>query len=811
MNKGSYTFPFWIKTTLTFFLIFLYLGIYCQNNGVLTGRVVDKETSESLVGVNIFQKKDMTIGTTTDFNGHFSITLPKGDYTFTVSYTGMKSMNFDVSIVSGKTINRDIEMIPFSTDFKEIVIRAGKFDKSIESQTVSIEIMSPRLIDARNTTSVETILDMVPGLTILDEEPQIRGGSGFTFGVGSKVAVFIDNLPITAGDAGKTNWSLIPVENIKQIEVVKGASSVLSGASALSGAIYIRTNYPGIQPETKIKLHGGFYSTPLPPSTQWWNGVNYTTGASFLHSRQINKGRTDLVLGGLFSAATSYLGAPVPGPYVVEENDISDSDMANRKARFNFNLRHRSKKITGLDFGINGNIMYEKSSTVFAWLDDTANFYRAYPGAVLLSNNTTYYLDPFVNFYSNLGFKHEFTSRIMHTNNDANNNQSTRSLFVYNNYQFGRSFKNLGNLDLIIGVTSQYTHSYAHLYEASGSPSNYLWNTSVFMEIEKKIGSIFNFSAGVRLESYQMNDSIKDSKPIFRIGTSLKLGQENYLRASLGQGYRFPTITERYIKTTLGSFGVFDNPDLIPETSWNSEIGIKQGFKFANYYGFLDVAIFYQEYNNTIEYLFGFWDPTYEFAIAGFKFVNTGKSKVTGIDVSMNGQIKVSDKFMINTLFGYTYILPVTMQPNYVFTKDYNPGGSTDFSYETTSVNPKDNILKYRFLHTIKMDIETNYDRFSAGISLKYFSKIENLDKAIFDFEDATLGSGGSLQPILYRKYYENHNNGNVVIDARIGYTIGLRHKVSVISTNLLNRMYSLRPLKAEPMRNISLQYILSL
>lgn len=800
-----------LRILLIIFIISNFLVSYSQDHGIFSGRVTDIETSECLVGVNIFQKRDMTIGTVTDFNGYFSLSLPPGEYVFTVSYTGMKSLSIEVTIKSGITEHRDIEMTPFSTDFEEIVVRAGKFDKSIESQTVSIEILNPRLIDARNTESVETILDMVPGLTILDEEPQIRGGSGFTFGVGSKVAVFIDNLPVTTGDAGKTNWSLIPIENVKQIEVVKGASSVLSGASALSGAIYIRTNYPGLQPETKIKLHGGFYSTPEKPAEKWWKGVNYTSGASFLHSQQLSNGQTDLIVGGLFSAGTSYLGAPVPGVNVVDTNDIDDDDMANRKARLNFNLRHRSKKITGLDYGINGNFMLEKSSTVFAWLDDTANFYRAYPGAVLLSNNTTFYLDPYINFYSNIGFKHEFASRIMYVNNDANNNQSTRSLFIYNNYQFSKSFKNLRNLDLIVGVTSQYTNSYAHLYEASGSPSNYLWNTSVYMEIEKKIGNILNFSAGVRLENYQINDSLRDSKPIFRIGTSLKLGKETYLRASLGQGYRYPTITERYIKTTLGSFGVFDNPDLKPETSWNSEIGIKQIFKFAKYYGYFDVALFYQEYNNTIEYLFGFWDSTYTFAIAGFKFVNTGRSKVTGIDISVNGQVKISDKCNLKSIIGYTYILPVTLDPDYVFAEDYNPGGSTEFSYNTTSVNPSRNILKYRFLHTLKMDIEVNYSRFSAGLSLKYFSRMENLDKAIFDFEDATAGSGGTIQRILYRDYFENHNNGNTVLDGRISYKFGLRHRISLISSNLLNRMYSLRPLKAEPMRNITLQYILTL
>ena len=799
------------KLTITLLFILIGLSFFGQNNGVLSGRVIDKATSESLVGVNIFQKKDMTIGTTTDFNGYYSLSLAPGKYIITVSFTGMKSQTIEITIEEGENQQLNIEMEPFSTQFDEVIVRAGKFDKAIENQTVSIEIMSPRLIEARNTESVETILDMVPGLTILDEEPQIRGGSGFTFGVGSKVAVFIDNLPVTAGDAGKTNWSLIPVENIKQIEVVKGASSVLSGASALSGAIYIRTNYPGLQPQTKIKLHGGFYSAPRGPASQWWDGVNYTSGASFLHSQQINKGQTDLVIGGLISASSSYIGAPVPGPYVVDTINLSDSDMANRKARINFNLRHRSKKITGLDYGLNGNFMYNKSSTVFAWLDDTTNFYRAYPGAVLLSNNTTFYLDPYVNFYSDMGFKHEFTNRIMYSNNEANNDQSTMSVFVYNNYQFARSFKNLGNLDFIIGATSQYTYSYANMYQASGSPENYLWNTSVYLEMEKKVGSILNFSAGVRLENYWINDSIKDSKPIFRVGTSLKLGQETYLRASVGQGYRFPTITERYIKTTVGSFGVFDNPDLIPETSWNSEIGLKQGFKFANYYGYFDVALFYQEYNNTIEYLFGFWDSTYTFAMAGFKFVNTGKSKVTGIDISLTGQLKAGDKISINTLFGYTYVLPVTLEPTYVFTKDYNPGGSKDFSYESTSVDPSRNILKYRFLHTVKMDIEFNYSRFSVGLSMKYFSKIENLDQAIFDFEDATVATGGSTQAILYRKYYENHNNGNVVLDGRVSYEIGIRHKLAVISTNMLNRMYSLRPLKAEPMRNITLQYILTL
>jgi len=801
---------FKILFLLISFLLF-HLSSFSQQSGWLSGRITDLETGDPLIGANVYLKTDMSIGSTTDFNGHFQMKSETGKHLFVFSYTGMKSIEKEFNIVSDSIVNVTISMVIFSTQFDEVVVRAGKFDKSIEEQTVSIEVMKPRIIEARNTTSIETILNLTPGLTILDEEPQIRGGSGFTFGVGSKVAVFVDDMPISSGDAGKPNWSLIPIENIKQIEVVKGASSVLSGSAALSGAIYIRTVYPGIKPLTKVNVFGGFYDKPSSPSEKWWSGVNYQGGASFLHSRRIHDGNTDLVLGAFVMTDRSYIGAPVPGSMVVDSSDISDSDMANKKARFNFGLRRRSKKIKGLDFGVNGNLMYSKTSTAFAWLDDTTNFYRAYPGAVLLSNNLTYYFDPFINFYSGMGVKHQFKSRIYSSDNEANNNQSNKVFMMFNQYQFSKSFVNIGGLDFIGGLSSNYTHSNANMYDASGSPENYIWNASVFMEIEKKFGNALNISAGVRVEHFRINDSIRDTKPIFRVGASLKLGQETYLRTSIGQGYRFPTITERYIRTTVGSFGVFNNPDLIPETSWNAELGIKQGFKLNKFYGYLDVAFFYQEYHNTVEYLFGFWDSTYTFAIAGFKFVNTGRSKITGIDFSLNGQAKISDDFEIYSLFGYTYVMPVTLDPDLVFARDYNPGGNNEFSYNSTSVDPSRGILKYRFLHTVKMDLEFVYKRTSLGFSLKYFSRIENLDQAIFDFEDATLATGGTLQPILYRNYFEHHNNGNLIFDTRLSYKFGQYHKIAIIVDNLFNRMYSLRPLKAEPMRKFTIQYNLKI
>ncbi len=787
-------------------------GVVNGQTGIIAARVVEAGTGNSLIGANIYLKTNLLKGTVTDYNGYFQLTLPVGKQQVEVSYTGMKSKIFSVTVKKNATLKlKTIQLVSESYTVQELVVRAGKFNKKLEDQTVSIEVMKPKIIQDRNTRNIATILDLTPGVTILDEEPQIRGGSGFTFGVGSKVGVFVDGMPIASADAGKPDWSFIPIENIRQIEVVKGAASVLSGSSSLSGAIYIRMKYPGLKPHTYVSTYFGTYTAPNKIAKKWWNGLAPITGIAFSHSRRLGDGHTDLVVGGTVSYDHNYQGPAVVIPPIVDSSGITNKDMANRLIRFNFNIRRRSKKTEGLNFGINGNFMKQKKASVMAWLDDTAGFYRGYPGAILVKDQFIFYVDPFINYYSKSGAKHEFISRVMYSNSKANLDQSNRWMVIYNKYEFRQQFKKVGNVDLISGVVSDYNRSVANMYAGSGSDTNYLWNASWYTEVEKKYGDVANLSFGVRFEYFNLNGKIKKLKPVFRFGSSFRVSKATYLRASIGMGYRFPTIAERYIRTKFGTFGVFDNPDLQPESSWNAEIGIKQAIKLKKFRGYADVAFFYQEYKNTVEYLFGFWDSTYRYAYAGFKFVNTGPSRVTGVDISLTGQATFSKHVVLNVMAGYTYVRPVALEPDMVFAHDYNPGGQTAFSYNTTSVNPKSHILKYRFLHTAKLDLELDIHRFAVGTSMRYYSKIVNLDKAIFDFEDATLATGGTMQAILYRKYYYHHNNGNMIWDVRMSYELSKSSKISVLSTNVTNRMYSLRPLKAEPLRNITIQYSMNL
>ena len=169
---------------------------------------------------------------------------------------------------------------------KTVIKSVGRFDQKLEELPISMEVLKPQIITSRNTTTIENVLEQVPGLTIIDNDPQIRGGSGFTFGVGSRVAIVVDGMPLLSGDAGRPEWSYIPVENIEQIEVIKGNSSVLYSASALSGVISIRTAYPRSKPKTVINYSAGAYSIPRSPAANWYGkSLSGFSNLNFLHSR----------------------------------------------------------------------------------------------------------------------------------------------------------------------------------------------------------------------------------------------------------------------------------------------------------------------------------------------------------------------------------------------------------------------------------------------------------------------------------------------------------------------------------------------
>lgn len=250
-----------MRFLITLLLIVSSVGLsYAQQTGTLKGNVVDDDSKESLPGATIQLLKKLSKGTSTDVDGNYTLQLDSGSYKIICAFVGLLSDTFDIDISPGRTTELNIKLKPIAKMLETVVVSSGKFEQKLEELTVSMEVIKSDLIRNKNSTSIETALEQAPGVAIIDNDPQIRGGSGFTFGVGSRVAVVVDGIPLLSGDAGRPEWSYIPIENIEQVEIIKGASSVLYGSSALNGVINIRTAYPRSKPKTIVNYSAGQYS-----------------------------------------------------------------------------------------------------------------------------------------------------------------------------------------------------------------------------------------------------------------------------------------------------------------------------------------------------------------------------------------------------------------------------------------------------------------------------------------------------------------------------------------------------------------------
>ena len=810
-------------------LVFVAMRVEAQD-ATITGKIISKEKGEPLIGANIII--DDTVGTATDLDGKFTITVGPGVHKVLCRFLGCNPHTQTIEIKAGELHQLNIALREEATQLGTVVVSAGKFEQKIEEVTVSMAVINPGLVESKGTTNMETAVNQAPGVQIIDSEPQIRCGSGYSFGAGSRVMIMVDDLPVLSGDAGRPSWNFLPVENLEQIEIIKGASSVLYGSAALSGVINIRTAYPKDKPESKINIQTGIYDNPSRRHAIYWGDANPTySGLNFFHSRKINN--LDLVFGGNFFADQGYIG-PAPDDITVKfggkdtialngqqltgaGNDTVFQYVSQgvgkfeNRARMNANLRYRSKKIEGLDFGVNFNAMYSRFPSVLLMLDTDTGMYRAFPGAITTTLKTIANVDPFINYYGKGGIKHSLRTRMYYEDNNNDNNQANKSVLYYGEYQFQKQFEKIRNLTATTGLMGTYSESNSELYKGneSGTPINFSRNLAFYAQLDKKFYDRITVSAGGRYETFEINETDKESKPVFRAGASARVLKETYIRASFGEGFRFPTIAEKYVRTQVGPMNIYPNENIQSEKSWNAEIGLKQGVKAGEFYGYLDAAVFQQEIKNSLEFNFGkFGVVTDPLNGLGFKSINVGKARIRGVDISLVGQGKLGP-FTLNILAGYTYTQPVTLTPDDTIPTE-TPIYAT-YKLSSSDTSGEFQILKYRFQHLAKADIELTYSKFSLGWSFRYNSFMRNIDKIFLDLDkDSEIVPLKGMLPTGIKDYRDKKNGlGDYVMDLRASYQLSETVKTAIIVNNLLNREYMIRPLNIESPRTFAVQFII--
>ncbi len=145
-------------------------------------------------------------------------------------------------------------------DLDEVVITATRTLRQLSSLPLPAQMISKKEIKSINSVRLIDILNEQTGLVTV---PDYGGGEGIQLqGMDSQYTlILIDGVPLVGRLAGTLDLSRISVGNIKQIEVVKGASSSLYGNEALGGVINIITEKPKWGLRGDAYLRGDSFST----------------------------------------------------------------------------------------------------------------------------------------------------------------------------------------------------------------------------------------------------------------------------------------------------------------------------------------------------------------------------------------------------------------------------------------------------------------------------------------------------------------------------------------------------------------------
>jgi iron complex outermembrane receptor protein len=779
---------------LLFALIFIFLAVLVNSQSLLvSGIVTDAKTKETIPGA-VITIDSLTV--VTDIDGKFEIEVSGAGLILVCNAAGYDEYSIQINATNfpeGKSL--EIFMNVIDNELTTVVVSSGRFEQKLEEVPASVEVIKPYLIEQRASNNLEGALDMVSGLNLIDGQPSIRGGGGFAYGAGSRVMVLVDDMPMLAADAGDARWDFFGIENVAQVEVMKGASSALYGSSALNGVIHLRSKEAGNVPETRFQVLHGFYGDPirsdstgnrrdstgaLDKSMKWWGDQQPVfTAVSFNHLRKLGADM-DLNLGGqLFSDQGYRMG----------ENE--------QRGRLNGSFKWRVKKVKGLVAGVGANAVWRNGGNFLIWENADSGALRPSGGLDTATTSISFFktkqfsVDPYIKYASGR-HRHALRTRYYLTSNDNIGNQSSDAALFFAEYQYQFNLTEFQKLTGGVSVIKNVVNADLYGDHNSLNPSLYLQYDGTFF---KKL----TVSGGFRLERFTMNDTLyvnsivfgKDTlqseiRPVGRLGASYQIHNFTWVRASFGQGFRFPSVAERYVNTIIGALRLFPNPVLQPEMGWNAELGVRQAFKMGSVTGLLDIAGFYSRYKDMIEFNFGLHGPVSlpPFKRLGFKALNLEDALIRGVE----GTITMAAKFKkvdVKVIAGYTFMDPVIQ--------------SNDSLYLLTRSDTTSRMLKYRFRHLVKADILLEWKHWTLGYSFRYFSFMENVD-AILEQDLIVPGS---------KEYRRQNSTGAPVSDFRLGYTFAGKNNISLVINNAFNREYMTRPADIRPPRTIALQYIL--
>jgi len=216
------------KSLKLFGLLFFPILIYANpenQNGVLSGTVIDGETGEELIGVTVRIENSM-IGAITDLAGNYNFDISPGKYTILATYVSYANQKIEaVEIVAGKVTQLDLKMATDKVELEEIVIQATSINNN-EVSLLKMQKKSLAIQDGISRSEMQKIgvsnsaesMKQVTGASVEEGKYVIMRGLGDRYSLTQLNGAI---MPSTDPYRNSTSMDLIPVSMVDNIVTTK--------------------------------------------------------------------------------------------------------------------------------------------------------------------------------------------------------------------------------------------------------------------------------------------------------------------------------------------------------------------------------------------------------------------------------------------------------------------------------------------------------------------------------------------------------------------------------------------------------------
>ncbi len=587
-----------IKGLRVFVILTFAMAGCAAASGRISGRVLDAHSGAALPGANV-QIMGSVYGAICDGQGYFTIPgVPAGPHRLRATYIGYQPEIYSIHMENDKKSSIQIRLKSTVIQMHQVVVTGSRQPETLASAAGSISVMDRTSIRQRNLLRTEEALQLVPGVALVGENINIRGGSGYNRLGGSRMLVLLDEVPILTSDLGEANWNIVPITEIERMEVLKGAASSLYGSGALSGVVNMITKAPTPAWSLTFRQASGIYDEPSVPEWKWSDKLRY------YH-------RTDAGLSRSFGPVGLRLAASRHQSTGDRENGRVERWYVSGKAAWQL---PNDAMLTFFS-----TYSWEDREIFLQWLEQN----RAL-NVPSTDRGDSYTLSGFVGYAV---YQQVFSPKL-----------SGKARLSYNQQLVGVPFNITSAFTPAIGASGEWQFTWRPSerhsismgldYKRDAVESEYYGKrvangiSPYFQEIWT-VSQLLHLNAGVRWDTYQLVGDSLEMQVSPKIGFSYQPWYGTVLHGSFGRGFRAATVVERFITAGSKDFKAVPNPKLQPERSILVDVGVRQS---VSNWAYGEVTWFFNRYKNLIE-------PTLLASQLKAQFINYPEARISGLEV----------------------------------------------------------------------------------------------------------------------------------------------------------------------------------